>query len=111
MTQPEAVEAPGAREEGVHGGGIGQDWERMGMGTNDRMNQWASLTLEELERRKRQLLNSCLDSELAAALSTAETEPEYDEDEDDSTPSCGPDCSKDSGCKKCYTSAEETNSK
>jgi hypothetical protein len=41
----------------------------MGMGTNDRMNRWAHLSLEELERQMKQLRNSCLDSKLAAALS------------------------------------------
>ena len=39
--------------------------------------------------------------------SSPEPEPEvYDEDKDDSTSSCGPECPKDSGCKKCYTSSE-----
>jgi hypothetical protein len=44
-----------------------------GTGTTDQMNWWAHLSTEELDRQMKRLRNSCIDSELAAALSTEVT--------------------------------------
>ena len=103
-------------KEGTCQSGPGQDWERKGMETSDRMHRWAGLTLGALAKRKRQLLGTSLDSDLMDWLtgdeqedsSPPETEPEYDENEDDLAPSCGPECSED--CKECYMLAGESDS-